>query len=54
MLDFERKNQLILEAQRLAEIINRDRFENKRPHVAVTIQLCEILDILADDIKETV
>lgn len=53
MLDFERKNQLIVEAQNLAEVINRDRFENRRPPVAVTIQLCEILDILVDDIKET-
>ena len=54
MIEFERKNQLILEAQNLAEIINVARFENRIPPVAVTIQLCEILDILADDIKETV
>jgi len=54
MLDFERKNQLIVEAQNLAEIINLARFEDVIPCDDATIRLCEILDILADDIKETV
>jgi len=54
MLDFERKNQLIVEGQNLAEIINRARFEDVIPSADFTVRLCEILDILADDIKETV
>ena len=54
MLDFERKNQLILEGQRLAEIINRARFEGVIPCDDFTVRLSEILDILAEDIKETV
>ena len=54
MLDFERKKQLILEGEILAEINNRARFEGVIPCDEVTIRLCEILDILADDIKETV
>jgi hypothetical protein len=54
MLDFERKNQLIVEGQNLAEIINRARFDCRVPSYEITVRLCEILDILADDIKETV
>lgn len=53
MLDFERKNQLITEACYLAAIINRARFEERIPSDEVTVQLVHILDILADDIKET-
>lgn len=51
MLDFERKIQLITEAQVLSEIINRARFEERIPYDDHTIRLCTIIDILADDIK---
>lgn len=54
MLDFERKKQLISEAQRLAEVVNLARFEGVIPSDEVTVQLCEILDILANDIEENV
>ena len=37
---------LISEARRLAEIINRDRFEGKIPESAHTVRLCELLDLL--------
>ena len=50
MLDFERKIQLITEAQVLSEKINRARFEERIPCDDYTIRLCEIIDILADDI----
>ena len=50
MLDLERKIQLITEAQVLSEKINRARFEERIPSDDFTIRLCEIIDILADDI----
>jgi hypothetical protein len=50
MLDLERKIQLITEAQVLSEKINRARFEERIPYDDYTIRLCEIIDILADDI----
>jgi hypothetical protein len=50
MLDLERKIQLITEAQVLSEKINRARFEERIPYDDFTIRLCEIIDILADDI----
>jgi hypothetical protein len=39
-------NKLISEARRLAEIINRDRFEGKIPESEDTVRLCELLDLL--------
>ena len=50
MLDLERKIELVTEAQVLSEIINRARFEERIPYDDFTIRLCEIIDILADDI----
>ena len=49
--DFERKIQLITEAQVLSEMINNARFEGRIPYDDHTIRLCEIIDILADDIN---
>ena len=49
MLDFERKIQLIFEAQKLAHMINLDRFEEIICDADHTTRLCEILDILESD-----
>jgi hypothetical protein len=49
MLDFERKLELLFEAQKLADTINFDRFNDRVCSDEVTIRLCEILDILEDD-----
>ena len=52
MVDFERKIELMFEAQDLSQIVNDARFEGKIPSGQVTIRLCEILDILFDDMVE--
>jgi hypothetical protein len=49
MLHFERKLELLFEAQKLADTINFDRFNDRVCSDEVTIRLCEILDILEDD-----
>jgi len=52
MVDFERKIQLMVEAQDLSQMVNTARFEGKIPSDEITVRLCEILDILADDMVE--
>ena len=49
MLDFERKLELLFEAQKLAHMINLDRFEEIICDADHATRLCEILDILEDD-----
>ena len=49
--DFERKIKLVTEACYLSHIINRARFEEVIPSDEVTVRLCSILNILADDIN---
>lgn len=43
------RHTLLVEAQDLAERINRLRFEGERIPAAFTVRVCEIMDILTDE-----
>jgi len=52
MIDLERKIELLFEAQDLSHMVNNARFEGTIPSDETTVRLCEILDILVDDMTE--
>jgi len=43
------RHTLLVEAQDLAERINRLRFEGERIPAVFTVRVCEIMDILTDE-----
>ena len=54
MLDLERKLELLFEAQKLADTINFDRFNERGCSDEVTMRLCEMVGIVEDDMTEGV
>jgi hypothetical protein len=49
-MNLQEKKYLLARAAVLAHAINLDRFEGLLPYAETTVRLCEILDILCDQI----
>jgi hypothetical protein len=50
IMNLEQKKDLLNLAAALSREINQDRFEGNVPDAEATVRLCEILDILSDQI----